>query len=342
MNGNPSPHEILKGLLQGVPPPRPLIMPIVFALGARVENLSWNSYLSHATKITNALRQLRGPVGGDGVTCYFDPLLEVEALGGKLEWVGSDAQPRLNWPASSTRGSLPRNLRAPEEAAKSGRVPVAVDVIHRLKTLYRNEVLLIARLTGPFTLAAQLLQYGRDSKLCLENFPDEALEVASSTLTQVSSRFGEAGANVIFLHEEFWPQLSPQAGETWSSLIAPALNMIRFYEALPVVLVGETTNASKYYVEAALPGVGHCVFCVAPQTWKGLVSSNPSNVNPAALGIAIPLRALSRNEVSRQCATAFYNNGRPEFQPAIITTAGDVPVTTDTKAVVAMMEEASR
>ena len=37
MNGNLTPRQILKGLLQGTPPPHPLFLPIVFSLGAKVE-----------------------------------------------------------------------------------------------------------------------------------------------------------------------------------------------------------------------------------------------------------------------------------------------------------------
>ena len=58
MNANLTPRQMLKGMLQGTPPSRPLFLPIVFSLGAKVENLRLPAFLANATKITNALRQV--------------------------------------------------------------------------------------------------------------------------------------------------------------------------------------------------------------------------------------------------------------------------------------------
>jgi Uroporphyrinogen decarboxylase (URO-D) len=341
MTGNPAPREILKSLMQGAAPPRPLILPIVFALGARIENVPLRTFFTNATKIVNALRQLRGPLRADGVTCYFDLLLEAEALGGNLCWQSDNAPPQLSWPDDTAPGTLPGGLRAPEEAAKCGRVPVMVDVIRRLKTMFREEVLLAAGVSGPFTLAAQLLQFDRNSPLRVEDFPSESLELASSTVTQISSSVAEAGANVIFLHEEFLPEFSLEAGETWASLLAPTLNIIRFYEALSLLLPGDTASASRY-AEAVLPGAGNCIFCAPPEVWPELASSEHSNVSPAALGIAIPLTAFCPRETRLHQAAAVWKGGKPHFQPSIVTTAGDIPATTDAKSLVAVLEEAVR
>ena len=148
---------MLKGLLQGTPPPRPLFLPIVFSLGAKVENLPLRAFLCNATKITNSLRQIRTHLRSDGVSCYFDPYLEAEALGATLQYAADDQRPALQWPRVAKAGELPENLRSPEDAAKSPRVTVAVEVLQRLKSLMRDEPLLCAGVAGPFTLAAHLL-----------------------------------------------------------------------------------------------------------------------------------------------------------------------------------------
>ena len=131
-------------------------MPIVFTLGARVENLPLRAFLSSATKISNALRQIHGPLRSDGVSCYFDPLLEAEALGGTLEWTSENESPMLRWPATMVQGQLPVGLNSPEDAIKKGRIPVALEVIRRLKMLLRDVSLLMVGVTGPLTLAARL------------------------------------------------------------------------------------------------------------------------------------------------------------------------------------------
>ncbi|MGB0034705.1 MAG: uroporphyrinogen decarboxylase family protein, partial [Candidatus Acidiferrales bacterium] len=156
MAANSTPRQIVKGLLQGTPPARPLFLPIVFSLGARVENIPLRTYLTNPTKISNSLRQIRGPLRSDGLACYFDPFLEVEALGAELRWESDEKPPSIHWPQSSPKGEIPAGLRSPEEAAKSGRVPVALEVIRRLNSLLRDESILMAGVTGPFTLAARL------------------------------------------------------------------------------------------------------------------------------------------------------------------------------------------
>src|ERR1700758_5670802 len=129
----PTPRQIVQELLQGNPPPRPLFLPIVFSLGARLENLPLRDFLANATKISNSLRQIRGHLRADGISCYFDPNLEAEALGATLEWEG-DSVRRLNWPSAARNGGTPA-LRPAEVAANSARVAVAIDVIKRLNAL---------------------------------------------------------------------------------------------------------------------------------------------------------------------------------------------------------------
>ena len=134
----------------------PLFLPIVFSLGARIENLSLRNFLSNPTKISNALRQIRAHLRLDGVTCYFDPLLEAEALGGVLDWDLQGQRASLRSPHRCEAGDLPGRLCSPDEAAKGGRVPVAVEVISRMKPLIRGQSLLMAGVTGPSSLAALL------------------------------------------------------------------------------------------------------------------------------------------------------------------------------------------
>ena len=127
-----NPREAVRGLLQSIAPARPLFLPIVFSLGARIENVSLRNFLTNPTKISNALRQIRSHLRSDGITCYFDPYLESEALGGVLDWKSDACHPSLRWPQPSHDGELPEGLCEPDETAQRGRVPIAVEVIRRL------------------------------------------------------------------------------------------------------------------------------------------------------------------------------------------------------------------
>ena len=328
MNANPSPRQIVQGLLQGVPPPRPLFVPIVFALGARVENLPLRAFLGNATKISNALRQIRSHLRSDGVTCYFDPYLEAEALGGARQWPEEGQRPRISWPQPGARGALPRDLRTPEEAAKSAPVTVATEVIRRLKPLLRDQPLLMAGVAGPFTLAARLTQLEGEPMLRREDLPDAALDLAALAITKVAAALVEAGANLIFIQEEVLPALSPESCQAWASWLVPAINVIRFYEALPVLQIASSRSFAENR-ESILQQRWDCVVCPALEA----ISSPPpgKTSRSAMLGIALPVEAFQPEGPDSRDLGDFLDHLIEEFEPAILTTAGDVPAATDMK-----------
>src|SRR3974390_150284 len=86
MNEQTNPRQMIKALLRGELPPRPLLLPTIFSLGARLQNVPLREFQSNPTKITNALRQILGALKVDGLSCSSGPFLEAEALGCEREW----------------------------------------------------------------------------------------------------------------------------------------------------------------------------------------------------------------------------------------------------------------
>src|SRR5580700_9520993 len=296
MDQTPTPRQALKDLLQGIQPPRPLFLPIVFSLGAKIENVPLRDFFANPTKITNALRQIRARVRSDGVACYFDPNLEAEALGATLQWPPNDEPARLHRPNLPEKRELPQALRSPEEAAKHSRVGVAVEVIERLQSLLRDEPLLLAGVSGPFTLAAQLLQRTESEAARRDDLPADAVELAAATITQISTKLVEAGANAIFIREEILPPITPQSAEAWASSLAPTFNIIRFYQALPILQITDTRSFAENNA------------VISNQNWDGILCHTlPTSKNGVALpcappsgsaqmGIAVPSSAFQSDE----------------------------------------------
>jgi hypothetical protein len=323
----PTPRQIVQELLQGNPPPRPLFLPIVFSLGARLENLPLRDFLANATKISNSLRQIRGHLRADGISCYFDPNLEAEALGATLEWEG-DSVRRLNWPSAARNGGTPA-LRPAEVAANSARVAVAIDVIKRLNALVRDGTLLMAGVTGPFTLASKIMQRG---DVDADDIPSEILEHAASVVTAISSAFGKAGANVIFVREQLMaapPLRSMQRWdreqfENWTSLLEPTFNVIRFYQALPV-LQFPTSDFVDRNRELILQQAWDCVIAVP------ITADDLRGFSALGLGLALPANDTPGDEELSRVIS-----GR---HPVLVTTADDVPPTTDVKRLTKVFDD---
>jgi hypothetical protein len=340
MAENIAPRQILRDLLQGNTPPRPLFVPIVFALGARVENLSPRAFLGNPTKISNALRQIRGPLRSDGVSCYFDPLLEVEALGGTVEWASEHKGATVRWPAASERGQLPAGLASPDDAVKRGRVPVALEVIRRLKALLREDSLLMAGVSGPFTLAARLSGLLEQNPLTREVLPDSALEVANLTILQISKAFAEAGANLVFLREEILPILHERAAEEWTSMLAPIFNVIRFYEGLPVLQIAND-YALAGNSEVVLRLARDCVICPTLEAMRS-ASAERSDLRGAKLGVGLSASAFQQDQHSDTSFDPSLGQAIRDLRPALVTTAEDVPPATDLKRLAAISEVVRR
>lgn len=332
-----SPRRILEGLLRGTSAPRPLFLPNAFSLGARLVNLPLRTYLGDATKISGSLRQIQTHVRSDGFSCYFDPYVEVEALGGTLEWDADDGPPRVRWPGRAEEGDLPEGLHSVEDALKRGRVGVAVDVIRRLKALVRDDFLLTAGVTGPFSLASRITGLRCEDSLQADAVSDHALDVAAEMITQVSRAFAEAGANVVFIQEDGLPTLTPETCEAWASRLAPSFNVIRFYEALPVLHLTDHRSFSESR-EVVLERRWDCVVCPALGPGDSLVARIPEHSpnrdsrfvashaggTPAlsVLGISLPLDLLERDNVDNESFARFFDNALSQLSPAVVTATG--------------------
>lgn len=339
MSQNPTPRQAAKNLLQSIAPSRPLFLPIVFSLGAKIENLSFRAFLSNATKICNSLKQIRSHLRSDGVACYFDPYLEAEALSGTVQRRTDDPADAAPWPHKTSAGELPRNLHSPEEIAKHGRVNVGVEVIKRLKSLLRDDVLLFAGVTGPFTLAAQLLSLPVGKSTRRRDLLDDAVDLAAVTITLIASKLVEAGANAIFIREEILPPLTTESCEAWASFLAPTVNIVRFYEALPVLQI---TDSDSFAVNSSLilQQNWDCVMCPTlppdPNSWQEFVGSSTTQ-----MGIGLP-SSFQWDESAAENYRRSLDNMIERVLPVLITTTEDVPASTDVKQVSKIWDQLHR
>jgi hypothetical protein len=329
-----NPRQAVRALLQSIAPQRPLFLPIVFSLGARIENVSLRNFLTNPTKISNALRQIRTHLRSDGITCYFDPYLEAEALGGVLDWASDARHPSLRWPQPSHDGELPEGLCAPDETAKRGRVPIAVEVIRRLKPLVRDDFLLVAGVTGPLTLAAQLAQIDTSESARKQSPPDSALSLAAEVTPVVARALVEAGANVILIREELLPASAADLAD-WASRLASTINIVRFYEALPVLLLGR-----QHFAAGQLDAIfAEPLDAIISAPIESAITSSAAERRSSRCGISLPAAAFASDPSDVPQLTAALRKIIPEQRPALVTTTSDLPSTADLKVLNAIAEE---
>ena len=230
-----------------------------------MENLPLKNFQSNPTKIANALRQIRSVMPVDGLVCYFDPMLEVDALGPQ--------QADGSW-------------AAPDSLPEKGFIPVACEVLRRARAMLKDEPALVIPVIGPMGLGRQLCRGGPGGSA-----PEETIQFASEVTASVARTFAEAGADVIMLAEDFADGLPYGGFEAYASLLAPVVNIVRFYEALPVLLLGKVTAKALDSVQA---NIADCVLC---PTWTGEKgTSNPEpDVPPGWMAYALPITAFGQD-----------------------------------------------
>lgn len=221
--------SIVKALVEGKPPARRLFMPLIFALAAKLEDVPLSNFVANPTKIANSLVAIYQRLRPDGVTCYFDLLVIAEALGCQLDW--GTSPPALQAP---TREAALKMLRQPlGEVKRRGRLPVALEVVHRVQGMLRNGPALVVGLPGPLRVAQQTL--GQDVLRALAKGQDDALdgfETLVEITLSVARAFCLAGADLLYFDELDVPgKLLPD----WESAMVALWKTVRFHGALPVL-----------------------------------------------------------------------------------------------------------
>jgi hypothetical protein len=309
-----TPRRMVKALVRGERLVRPLLLPVVFSLGSRLENLPVSDFLVNPTKITNALRQIRSALKIDGLTCYWDPLVEIEALGANGGSISSDG-PRAR-------------VEAAGGISKMGRIRVAVEVLQRLKVMLHDEPALMVRVTGPHTLATQLTALPDIAPDSSRHFsPDDMLEFAADVTASLVKGYLEAGADVVFLAEDTLPTKSRGDFERWRTLLDPVVNAIRFFEALPVLLFEHEISSAD--LELVREHSWDCALCLPLQAgtahdWRGAA---------AWLGVSMPGLDLTRSEVEfGERATAILEAAAAIHIGISFLTSSDLPATSDLRS----------
>ena len=289
------PISIVKALIQGQPPARRLFVPLIFTLAAKLEDVPLSNFVVNPTKIANSLAAIHQRLRLDGVTCYFDLFLVAETLGCQLNL--STSPPALERP---TRETALKMLQQRGDVKQRGRLPVALEVVHRLRGTLRNSPALVIGLPGPLRIAQQL--FGQDVLRELAAGDDDALD-SFETLVEitlsVAQAFCLAGTHLLYFDEldvpvEFLPE--------WQETMVAVWKTVRFHGALPVL---STPQALQFVDPANAP-----LLCLKPAPGE----QAPLSGMPFAL--ALPVTGEIFPDVSRWLRAK---------ECALMTTDGEIP-----------------
>ena len=116
---------------------------------------------------------------------------------------------------------------------------------------------------------------------------------------------------------------------------------MRFYEALPVLQLSSDDQASAMnprFSEALVTSPLDGVVCLPLTALQSISAESRTNISGANLGISLPDEALATTASGISGLNEMLVEKIREFRPAIVTTASDLPTTTDPKRVAALSE----
>jgi [methyl-Co(III) methanol-specific corrinoid protein]:coenzyme M methyltransferase len=135
-------------------------------------------------------------LGFDAVRVPFCQTFEAEALGCKIKSGGTKGIPGIEHPALYTIDDTPV---FPDDFLSRGRIPELLKAVRIMKKELGDEVVIVAGIIGPFTVAGSLLEVTKILKATIKA-PDKLrpfLEVSEKAGTMLANALIDAGADII-------------------------------------------------------------------------------------------------------------------------------------------------
>lgn len=166
--------------------------------------------LKDGDKLFESLMEVHKLYKPDGMPVVFDLQIEAECLGCDLQWEELSPPSIKSHPLDGDEDEppvIPCLCTVPTE--ESGRFPMILDVMRRMKAEVGNETALYGLITGPFTLASHLR--GNNIFTDMYDFEDEVadlLEFCAVVACNAAEYMIDAGMDVIAVVDPLISQIS--------------------------------------------------------------------------------------------------------------------------------------
>lgn len=235
-------RELVLQALKHGPTERVPWVPFAGVHAGRLKGYTGEEILKDPDKLLEALLEVDKLYMPDGIPVVFDLQIEAEILGCDLLWSKENPPSVKSHPLSEDR-TIPCRCKIPTR--DSGRLPLILDTMRRLKAKIGHKTALYGLVCGPFTLASHL----RGTNIFMDMIKDPAyvkdlVDFCTEVCIRLSDLYIEAGMDVIAVVDPLVSQISPRHIEAMlSEGFSAVFDFIRSRDALSCFFV--CGNASK-------------------------------------------------------------------------------------------------
>jgi hypothetical protein len=209
---------------------RPVFVPFVYGLAAKISQLPLQEMVSDATYFSHSLEEAYKLLQYDGIVNNYDSTLEAETFGCELEWPGDYSAPR-------TAGCHQLELRE-VNLEESSRIPILLETTKRVVISQGKEAAVIGVLTGPCSLAKTLTS---DEAVEKSHGIEEVISLAGKLLTKLTKSLCELKIDALFFREDLlgteYPVELLSHNKDYAAGYTTLFNLIKYYNCYPVLIV---------------------------------------------------------------------------------------------------------
>ena len=216
--------ELIVQPLRHEPTPRAPWVPLAGVHAGALVGATATQVLTDEETLVRALLEVNRLYKPDGQPVVFDLQLEAEVLGCGLVWA-DDCPPSVSSHPLADTMTVPCRCTLP--TAESGRMPMVLSAMRRMKEAVGDTTALYGLLCGPFTLASHL----RGNDIFMDMFDDEdyvkdLLGFCADCAKRMSDLYLDASMDVIAVVDPLVSQISSDHFEEFLS--APYTELFRY------------------------------------------------------------------------------------------------------------------
>ncbi len=200
--------ERILNIMKQQPTDRIPWVPFVGVHAGSIIGYSAEDVLKDADKLYESLMEAHKLYQPDGMPVIFDLQIEAEILGCELVWA-DDCPPSVKTHPCDEEATIPCKCKLPTK--ESGRIPLVLDVMKRMKDSVGDDTALYGLICGPFTLASHLRGNDLFMDMILdENYVKELMEFCTEVALKMVDYYTEAGMDIIAVVDPLVSQISPE------------------------------------------------------------------------------------------------------------------------------------